>query len=399
MSAYDIITVGGGLGGAAVAKVMAEKGARVLVLERTREFRDRVRGEVLVPWGQAAAKRLGFQDALCGLANPMRHWETELNGATIMRRDVVATNPTGLPILCYFHPDMQNTLLGAAATAGAEVRRGIAVRRVECGQVPKVTFEESGRPVEVTARLVVGADGRESSVRKWCEFETQRDRQRRFFAGLLLAGVSAAADTMVLRIDAATGLVSWLFPQRNEHARMYIGYHHPSDYRRLQGEVDVPRFLDSHLKLGVPKAQIEGARPKGPLATFDATDNWVDHPYKRGVALVGDAAATSDPTWGQGMSLTLRDVGNLTDALSRTANWDEAGHEYAEAHDRMYGSVHTADGWLTDLLIEPGPEADARRARALPLIARDPTRIPDTGVSGPECPSDETARKRLFGED
>src|SRR3989442_15175364 len=40
---YDIITVGGGLGGSTLAKVMAERGARVLVLERERQFRDRVR--------------------------------------------------------------------------------------------------------------------------------------------------------------------------------------------------------------------------------------------------------------------------------------------------------------------------------------------------------------------
>jgi flavin-dependent dehydrogenase len=41
---YDIITVGGGLGGATLAKAMVENGARVLVLERERQFKDRVRG-------------------------------------------------------------------------------------------------------------------------------------------------------------------------------------------------------------------------------------------------------------------------------------------------------------------------------------------------------------------
>lgn len=48
---YDIITVGGGLGGATLAKVMAENGARVLVLERERQFKDRIRGEGTFPWG------------------------------------------------------------------------------------------------------------------------------------------------------------------------------------------------------------------------------------------------------------------------------------------------------------------------------------------------------------
>jgi 2-polyprenyl-6-methoxyphenol hydroxylase-like FAD-dependent oxidoreductase len=48
---YDLITVGGGLGGSALAKAMAEHGARVLVVERERRFKDRVRGEAMHPWG------------------------------------------------------------------------------------------------------------------------------------------------------------------------------------------------------------------------------------------------------------------------------------------------------------------------------------------------------------
>ena len=48
---YDLITVGGGRGGASLAKAIAEHGARVLVLERETQFKDRVRGEALVSWG------------------------------------------------------------------------------------------------------------------------------------------------------------------------------------------------------------------------------------------------------------------------------------------------------------------------------------------------------------
>ena len=61
---YDVITIGGGLGGTALAKTLSERGHRVLVLERTTEFTDRVRGEVLVPWGCAEAAKLGLYDLL-----------------------------------------------------------------------------------------------------------------------------------------------------------------------------------------------------------------------------------------------------------------------------------------------------------------------------------------------
>jgi hypothetical protein len=75
---YDLITVGGGIGGATLAKVMAEAGYRVLVLERDTEFRDRVRGEVLVPWGCGEAATLGIYDLLresCG--HEIRYWATD----------------------------------------------------------------------------------------------------------------------------------------------------------------------------------------------------------------------------------------------------------------------------------------------------------------------------------
>ena len=61
---YDLITIGGGIGGATLAKVMAEAGHRVLVLERDTAFRDRIRGEVLVPWGCREAAQLGVYDLL-----------------------------------------------------------------------------------------------------------------------------------------------------------------------------------------------------------------------------------------------------------------------------------------------------------------------------------------------
>jgi len=61
---YDIITIGGGLGGAALAKVMAEHGARVLVLESELNFKDRIRGEVMMSWRVADAKALGIYECM-----------------------------------------------------------------------------------------------------------------------------------------------------------------------------------------------------------------------------------------------------------------------------------------------------------------------------------------------
>src|SRR5947208_10185338 len=127
----------------------------------------------------------------------------------------------------------------------------------------------------------------------------------------------------------------------------------------MSGDREVPRFIEESVKTGMPAEYFEGATSAGPLATFDGADSWVDHPYRNGVALIGDAAATSDPTWGQGMSLTLRDVRVLSDALGAGHDWDEAAHAYAAEHDRYYEIIHRSDGWAAQVFMDVGAESDA----------------------------------------
>ena len=51
MADYDLAIIGGGLGGATLGLAMAQSGARVVIIEREAQFRDRVRGEGIFPWG------------------------------------------------------------------------------------------------------------------------------------------------------------------------------------------------------------------------------------------------------------------------------------------------------------------------------------------------------------
>lgn len=397
---YDLVTVGGGIGGATLAKVMAAAGHRVLVLERDTEFRDRVRGEVLVPWGCAEADRLGIYEPLrtsCG--HEVRYWATAVGGVEMLRRDLVATLPGGYPVLTFYHPEMQECLLGEARRAGAEALRGAIAKRVTLGDAPRVELEHEGTERTVSARLVVGADGRSSAVRKWAGFAAKRGEQRRWFAGVLMDGLAAAEDTMYARFAPERGMMSWIFPQGGGRVRTYVGFPFVSDYARLQGERDVARFIDTSVELGVPRESYAQAAPAGPLATFDATDVWVETPYRDGVVLIGDAAATSDPTWGQGMSLALHDVRLLSEALLATDDWDAAARAYCEQHDRDTATIRAADTWYTDVFLDIAPGADERRARALPRILQEPSRIPEAPLAGPHVGADDRVRARFFGED
>jgi flavin-dependent dehydrogenase len=63
---FDFVVVGGGIAGGAFATVMSRAGASVLMLERQTDYRDRVRGELMWPWGVAEVQRLGLDDVLLG---------------------------------------------------------------------------------------------------------------------------------------------------------------------------------------------------------------------------------------------------------------------------------------------------------------------------------------------
>src|SRR5262245_16187019 len=330
---YDIITVGGGLGGATLAKVMAEHGARVLVLEREAQFRDRVRGENMHPWGVAETQALGVYDLLrqsCGSEVPC--WDTYLGPERIEHRDYVATTPSHTPFLTFYYPEMQEVLLQAAAARGAEVWRGAIVREVKPGVKPTVVIEHEGRREEVSARLVVGADGRASLVRKWAGFSVQRDPERLLFAGVLFEHIPAPADALYAVMNPTIGQLAFLGNLGHGRVRAYLGYRKEAQFR-LQGAGDIPRFIEESVRAGIPAAFYATAKAIGPLATFEGANTWVEHPYRAGVALVGDAAATNDPTWGQGLSCTVRDVRVLRDQLLHHNDWDAAGHAYAEEHD------------------------------------------------------------------
>jgi 2-polyprenyl-6-methoxyphenol hydroxylase-like FAD-dependent oxidoreductase len=397
---YDIVTIGGGIGGAALAKVMAERGHRVLVVERERQFRDRVRGEALSPWGIGCARELGiFELLLSHCGHMLRYWNIHAGGLQMMSRDLFTTTPQEAGWLTYYHPAMQETLLRAAAAAGAEVRRGAQATDVRPGSPVLITIQADGAAETVEARLAVGADGRAAASRRLGKFRAEQDPPRLLFAGILLDGVPAPEDVFYHVAAPGAGLVAYVFPQGGGRVRAYFGFHRDTGMKRLQGDTAFSRFREASEQIGMPREFYAEARPAGPLATFDGADSWVRHPYANGVALIGDAAATSDPTWGQGMSLTLRDVRALRDALLSTSDWDAAGHAYAAEHDRHYDVIHRVDGWFSEIFMEIGPESDARRARALPLVAQDPTRFPEPPTSGPEAPSDDAVRRRFFGED
>jgi menaquinone-9 beta-reductase len=390
---YDLVTVGGGIAASSFAKAMAGRGAKVLVLEREKQFKDRVRGEGVVPWGVAEANELGIHDLLkekCALDVPFVEAGSGL-------RDLRTTTPQQLPLLSFPHQVMQETLLAAAETAGAEVRRGVSVEHIESGAEPTVVIGRDSHE-RISARLVVAADGRGSAARKWAGFPVCEQVNGYYMAGVLLTNVCASRETIYFVFNAELGSCAGLIPLADDRFRAYFMYPKTLGYR-LQGESMFNLFIRESAKAYPPMADYyAGAKSIGPLASFDVSDDWVEHPYRDGVVLVGDAAATSDPTYGQGLSFAMRSARVLRDELTNNSDWEAAAHRYAEQHQRNFRACHTVEGWSRTLFQDPSPEAAALRARAMPLIAEDPTRVPDHIFSGPDLPLNDQVRARFFGE-
>ena len=151
---YDLAIVGGGLAGSSLGMALAKTGAGVLIIEREAQFRDRVRGEGMLPWGVAEARELEvYQPLLDGCAHETRWWTEP--GAN---RDLVETTPSRLGCLNFYHPEMQQQLLDLAVAAGAESLRPAEVTGVIPGDPPTIKLRTNGVEQRVAARL--GGRGR-----------------------------------------------------------------------------------------------------------------------------------------------------------------------------------------------------------------------------------------------
>jgi menaquinone-9 beta-reductase len=401
-SMFDVVTVGGGMGASALAIAMARSGARVLVLEKETKFRDRVRGEALAPWGVAEARKLGLADLLLNTCAKELPWVEMGFGP----RNLVETTPQREPFYSYSHPEMQEVLLAEAGRAGAEVYRGVTVEAVEPrgnlsaigeGMYATVTARNL-KTVKVSARLVVGVDGRGSAVRRWGGFAVEKSPLAFQFAGVQLTGVRWREDLATFIFNPDVGMVLGMVPQTKGRWRSYLGYPRECGLA-LQGDDKLKTFLaESARAVPIMAAAYANVESIGPLASFDVSESWAPHPFRDGIALIGDAAGTSDPSFGQGMGTALRDARVLRDALLRNPDWDNAGHQYAQEHDTYFRNCHKVCGWLRTLFQDPSAEAGALRHKAMPKIAEDLMRVPDHLFSGPDLPADEAVRARLFGE-
>jgi 2-polyprenyl-6-methoxyphenol hydroxylase-like FAD-dependent oxidoreductase len=377
----DVVIAGAGIAGSALASVLARAGLSVLVLEKETEYRDKVRGEWIAPWGVHEVKRLGLYDLLRAHGGhhlaTHRGFQDALDSADspLNKIDLRALVPDSGGPLCLGHPAMCRILSAEAERSGATLLRSVSAFAMgpfaNGGRM--VTYVHDGATHTVECRLVVGADGRGSNVRKQGGIELHRDPTHHLFAGLLVEGAHGWDEEL-----QATGVEDdrhfLAFPQGNGRVRLYLGYA-LEQHKRLTGPDAAQRFLEAFRLRCLPAAKsLAEATPAGPCHSYGNEDTWTDEPFGNGVVLVGDAAGHNDPIIGQGLSISYRDVRIVRDLLLGSSDWSPAAlAPYAEERrERMRRLRFTAH--MDSLLMnEFGPKAEARRVRARERQMSDPT--------------------------
>jgi 2-polyprenyl-6-methoxyphenol hydroxylase-like FAD-dependent oxidoreductase len=387
IESVDLLIIGGGLAGSSLGRSMAMAGANVLIIEKETRFRDRIRGELLLPWGSVEAKELGIYDILlrrCAREAPRLRFY--LAGEAAPPRDYLTSTPRGTCVMSFYHPEMQEVLLSEAAKEGAEVWRGAAMAAIYPGKRPEADIFVDGQTRRASARLIVGADGRESQLATLLKFDREGDPPELFTGGLQLAGDLPTDTALYYFLHAVSGRGSILIKNKPGTYRIYLMHHKDALPRRLSGERDYKTVLEHFREIGVPADWLDNVTPHGVFATFDGAHRWIRKPFRGNCVLIGDAAGSSDPVWGCGLSRSLRDVRLLRDRLLCDPDWEASAKAYAADHDDFFHRLRLVERLNAALHFSMGDAAEARRGRSYALMEKHPELNPDVDGLGPEAP-------------
>ena len=290
---FDCIVVGGGPAGSTFARVAAEGGLSVLLLEKDRDIGVPVRcGEAI----SDAGLRIFHE--------PNPRWIA----STINRIKLVAPNET----VVEFDLHQKGYILDRrifdydlaefASIAGAQIvtKAYIDGLIIEDDKVVGVKGTHVGERFEKRAKIVVGADGVESRVGRWAGLKTTvklKDMECGIQKTVTGIDVNEHMFDFYLSKKWAPGGYLWVFPKGKHKANigLAISGHYAKDGKAAH------KFLDEFLAWKYPNASVLTTVVGGvPVAKT------VKQMVMDGLMLVGDAARTVNPVTGGGIISGMR---------------------------------------------------------------------------------------------
>ena len=324
----DVLVVGAGPAGSALAGLLAARGRTVRVVDRARFPRPKPCGECLNPGAVAALERLGLLDAVLELEPAvLRGWDVETDGGRTARGRF-GDGSWGMAVA---RERLDLRLVEVARARGAVVEEGVRVvgaRAGSAGDPPAALVREpDGAEREARARVVVGADGLRSVVARAVDAVRRPPRLRKLSLTCRVEGEGPAADRgrLVLRDGLTVGLAPVQRGGGRWNATVVVGSERDGRAVAADPEGFAAAALDGGLGPWPGGRRVVG----GPWASGP-----FDWPMRRaaapGVLLVGDAAGYYDPLTGQGIYRALLSAELAADAIDRAL---AAGRTFEDPFD------------------------------------------------------------------
>lgn len=295
---HDAVVVGAGPGGSAAAAVLAQRGRRVLLLEKDRFPRPKVCGEFLSATARESLERLGVRERVEGVAERIRRGSVHLSGASAVEFELPEP-ALGISRYC-----LDQMLASRASELGAESRFGARVTGVDGAPASgfRVRLVSGQREETVSGRVVIGAWGR------WDGLDRTLDRGFLARGGRFLGwSRDYAAEAELegqVRLYAFPGGYCGL--SRVEGGLVNLAGVISERFRSRLGpgwEAVVAHARSANRKLDRDLASLREG-PTGFLGTgpvyFTAKP-----PVEGGILMVGDAAGVIDPFSGEGQAAAL----------------------------------------------------------------------------------------------
>jgi 2-polyprenyl-6-methoxyphenol hydroxylase-like FAD-dependent oxidoreductase len=313
---FDVIIVGARCAGSPLAALLARRGLQVVIVDRARFPRDTLSTHVFQAQALAFLDRLGVTDKIRATGAPFLE-ETEARQEDLHFRTPWPQREGDVGGLTSVRRFLLDPILAEAATqAGADVRMGTRVTGLvrDGGRVRGVEVACDGREETIEGRLVVGADGRNSTVgrlvgsRKYNVTPNERFAYWAFFEGADLGPDPAFLfhrweDRLILATPADSGLYQViLIPDFKDLPRFR---------QDLEGS-----FMDYARSCAPVARALNGSRRVGHFFGMLRFEGFFREASGPGWVLVGDAGHFKDPTPGQGIQDAFRQADALAPAIA-----------------------------------------------------------------------------------
>ncbi len=305
---YEVIIAGGGPAGSSTAYYLARQGVHVLLADKATFPRDKICGDGIAPRAVRNLYRMGLRERLDGRFNKF-HGFRFAGAGKAMVQTLIPPTPR-FPDHGYIikRVDFDKILLDYAAENGAEVRQGCRITEplVEGGRVVGVRAVQDGRELELTAPVVVGADGPHSVLGRKMGLLVNDPLYLGISIRQYFEGVEDIGDYLEVYPDKAVSPGSgWVFPvTRDGIANVGVG---AMLYHMHRDKIDLHEFFDTLIhETPFVAPKLKNAKPisplRGALLRVGLGGSRVECP---GLILVGDAASMTNPVSGEGITYAL----------------------------------------------------------------------------------------------